>query len=166
MRIAAIGVAALLTLGSYGCAPALPIALEGPPADLERLVGEWEGRYMGARHSRSGSIAFTLVAGENHAHGDVLMIPEGAERGYSRYPGRGLEPSTSSSQTLTIRFVRASGGSVTGSLDPYWDPDGRCTAYATFRGSVRGDLMEGTFTSTCDNGLVPAMGRWKVVRRR
>jgi hypothetical protein len=166
MRIAAIGVAALLTVWNYGCGMALPIALDGPPADLGRLVGQWEGRYMGARHSRSGSIAFTLVAGEDHAHGDVLMIPAGAERAYSRYPGRTLEPSAQFSQILTIRFVRASGGSVSGSLDPYWDPDGKCTAYTTFRGSVGDNVMQGTFTSTCDNGLVPAMGRWKVVRRQ
>ena len=165
MRIAATGVAVLLTVWSYGCALAPPIELEGPPADLERLVGQWEGRYTGGRDSRSGRIAFTLVAGEDHAHGDVLMIPEGSERGYSRYPGRSVEPSEQFSQILTIRFVRASGGSVSGSLDPYWDPDAHCTAYATFRGSVRDNVMQGTFTSTCDNGLVPAMGRWKVVRR-
>jgi hypothetical protein len=152
---------ALLLLGA--CAPVPPIALGGTPADLEQLVGEWEGEYTGGPHGRSGSIVFTLAAGEDHAHGDVLMVPQGAERGYSPYPGR--PTSDELPQVLTIRFVNSHDGRVTGSLERYWDPDARCAASAAFRGIVSGYVMEGTFTSACDDGRVPALGRWKVRRR-
>lgn len=165
MRTATTGLAALLIVWNCGCGRVPPIVLDGPPADVERLVGVWEGRYTGARHQRSGTITFTLIAGEDHAHGDVLMIPEGSERAYSRYPERGREPLEQISQLLTIRFVRTSGAAVSGMLEPYWDPDADCTAYTAFRGYVGKDVMQGTFTSRCANGLDPAMGRWKVVRR-
>jgi hypothetical protein len=137
--------------------------LDGSPADLERLAGAWEGEYAGGPHGRSGTIVFTLAAGEDHAHGDVLMIPEGSERGYSPYPGRTLPDQAP--QVLTIRFVGANDGRVTGSLDRFWDPDSRCGAFATFRGTVSGPVMEGTFTSQCVDGRAPVTGRWKVRRR-
>jgi len=165
MRILTAGLATWVLAWQVGCALAPPIVLESTPGDLEQLVGTWEGRYTGARNGRSGNIAFELVAGEDHAHGDVLMIPDGAERGYMRYPGWPQDTYESLSQTLTIRFVRVQGGGINGSLDPYWDSDARCTTYATFRGSVHGNVMEGTFTSHCDNGALPIGGQWKVVRR-
>lgn len=164
MRTIVAGLLALLAVPFVGCALAPPIVLDASPADLERLVGEWEGQYSGGRYGRSGSIVFTLAAGEDHAHGDVLMIPEGSERGYSRYPG--MDATRQLSQVLTIRFARAHGGGVTGSMDRYWDSDAKCATDTTFAGSVNGNVMEGTFTSTCDNGLVSVTGRWKVIRRR
>lgn len=164
MRTAAAGLLALLALGFAGCVLAPEIQLEAPPSDLERLVGEWEGRYTGGRQGRSGSIVFTLVSGEDHAHGDVLMIPEGSQRGYSRYPGP--ETDEPLSQFLTIRFVRAAGGEVSGSLDPYWDPDARCPTYTAFRGMVTASVMKGTFESRCENGVISTTGGWKVARRR
>jgi hypothetical protein len=47
-----------------------PIRLDGRPADLDALVGKWSGAYSGdGPQRRRGSISFTLVAGEDHAHG-------------------------------------------------------------------------------------------------
>ena len=65
---------------------------------------------------------------------------------------------------LTIRFVRADDGRLTGALTPYWDPDRRCLATATFRGVVDGRVMDGTFRSTCDAGGPTYTGRWTMRR--
>jgi hypothetical protein len=165
MRILAIWLTAVVVAWQTGCAPVPPIVLQGSGADLQQLVGQWEGRYSGAPNGRSGSIAFTLLAGEDHAHGDVLMIPEGAERGYSQYPGLPLDDHERFSQILTIQFVRVQGGGISGTMEPYWDPDTKCTTSARFRGTVRGDVMEGTFTTGCGPRGRSVEGRWKVVRR-
>jgi hypothetical protein len=164
MRSTTIGLAVIAAFFATGCAlTGPPITLTGSPADLELMVGEWDGRYTGGPGGRSGTIVFTLAAGEDHAHGDVLMIPQGAERGYYRYPGH--EPTESSSQILSISFVSAAGGTVRGSLDRYWDPEAKCAAFATFHGTLRQDVMEGTFTTSCD-GRLHSGGRWRVTRRR
>src|SRR3979411_1067520 len=43
--------------------------------DLNPLYGEWRGDYSSAETGRSGTIAFTLRAGESSASGNVVMIP-------------------------------------------------------------------------------------------
>jgi hypothetical protein len=67
---------------------------------------------------------------------------------------------------MTIQFVRADDGQISGRLDPYWDPDRRCRASAWFLGSVHGDIMRGTFSSVCEDRGWPSNGRWKVTRKR
>ena len=73
----------------FGCASlSPPIRLEATPASLEQLAGEWYGDYVGDDpQARRGTIVFKLVWGEDHAHGDVLMIPAGSTRAYEKYRG-------------------------------------------------------------------------------
>jgi hypothetical protein len=156
--------AASIVLLSAGCAStprAVPV--EGASADLSRLAGDWEGEYSSKATGRLGSIVFKLVPGEGQAHGDVLMIPRGSNDPYR--PRSGVEgPSPAgASQLLTIRFVRAEGGKVSGVLDPYWDPDCNCEVATTFVGELRGDTIEGTFTSERNLGRV--FGTWKATRK-
>jgi hypothetical protein len=49
----------------------------GVPGSLDALAGDWFG-IRERRTDRRGTIVFTIVAGEDHAHGDVLMSPQGA----------------------------------------------------------------------------------------
>jgi hypothetical protein len=159
----ALAVASMLA----GCAyNPPPVALEGRPADLEALAGEWAGEYHGAK-GRSGSIAFKLVAGEDHAHGDVVMIPLGTGHPIEawRHPGAAANP-PELPEVLSIRFVAADRGEVTGALDPYFDPDCRCKALTRFRGRQHGDVVEGTYTLYTEGSPVPANGTWKVRRKR
>ena len=117
-------------------------------------------------YDRHGTIAFKLVAVEEQASGEVLMIPERTGWPYTmnrpmpQAPPR-TEPRT---QLLTIRFVEASAGTLSGTMDPYWDPDRRCTAHASFAGAIDGDALSGTVTSTCEDNVRVLNGRWRARR--
>lgn len=149
------------------CASAPPIPIQGSPRALLALAGEWDGTYTSRDSGRNGSIWFKLIAGEDHAHGDVLMTPRGRTQPYYRYPPSGWPvagPPADLTQ-VSIQFVHASDGTVDGRLEPYWDPDCQCEAITTFRGRLRGDRLEGTFSTRL--GLTgQATGRWVAYRRR
>jgi hypothetical protein len=161
----AAGFGLLLLLPGCSSTPAA-VPIEGAPAELSALAGRWEGEYDSPATGRLGSIVFDLTAGEDHAHGDVLMIPSGSTTPYGRVPRTGGEPASPgpTSQLLTIRFVKAEAGKVSGTLDPYWDPSCSCEVTTTFVGEVRGDAISGTFSSTRNAGRV--FGTWKVTRKR
>jgi hypothetical protein len=159
-----------VTALSVACGYVLPaIRLTGRAADLEALVGEWSGHYESdAPYARSGTIWFKLAAGENHAHGDVRMVPEGFTRGYERYrggPGPAGHEFPPASESLAIRFVRAENNQVNGVLEPYWDPDRECQARTSFRGRIEGKTIVGTFVSIYARPLPETTGVWKVTRR-
>lgn len=148
-----------------GCASVpSPTPVSGNPAAIDQLAGEWEGVYTSAETGRSGSIAFVLRAGSDTAQGDVVMTPRhalDASGSGDRHP----RATGAAAELLTIRFVFVSDGEVRGVLDPYRDPDCGCTLTTTFRGLVRGDVIEGSFVSEGE-GMhhLPARGRWRVVR--
>jgi len=74
--LAVAGVAA----SAVGCASRPPeIELTSSDFDLNPLVGEWRGDYSNPETGRSGTIAFTLRAGESSASGKVVMIPGKAD---------------------------------------------------------------------------------------
>lgn len=160
----ALAVAVLITSCAYN-APRVPV--QGTPADLEALAGRWTGEYRGETTARSGTITFALVAGEDHAHGDVVMIPLGTGHPIEawRHPGAAANP-PELPEVLSIRFVATDRGEVTGALDPYFDPDCRCKALTRFRGRQHGDVVEGTYTLYTEGSPVPANGTWKVRRKR
>jgi hypothetical protein len=165
-RTRSIGALALM-LALGGCAttpPAMPVS--GSAADLSRLAGEWSGEYWGARNGRSGVITFHLEAGADSAFGSVLMIaghaPRGAGTTSTNTAGAASQPV---STELTVRFVRAEGGGVDGRLDPYTDPECNCTAFTTFSGQNKGDVIEGTYTIAHGGDTPGASGKWKVRRR-
>jgi hypothetical protein len=155
---------------SASCAYNPPaVAVEGLAADLEQLAGEWKGEYTDGPSGRRGNVWFKLVAGEDHSHGDLLMIPEGSGRPYQPYSREEHGPADRvferAPRVLTIRFVRTGAGAVSGTLDPYWDPDRHCQASTVFRGSLRVGIIEGMFSSICEGGAGQTTGRWKVTRK-
>lgn len=170
MRSAAIGVLALLSVVIGGCAtvPA-PVPVVGDEAGLGQLTGEWGGEYRGETSGRSGSIVFKLAAGADTAFGDVVMIPR--QRRESRLPvqdpSTGL-PTPRTPEVLSIAFVRAQDGGLSGSLNLYRDPDCDCLLITRFQGRIRGDVIEGTFTSMPAEGGPTQMqtGTWKVTRNK
>lgn len=137
----------------------------GNAAAIDQLAGDWEGLYTSDETGRSGTIAFRLRAGSDTAEGDVVMTsPETMDVATSG--AHQSRVSSTASEVLTIRFVFVSDGEVRGVLNPYRDPDCRCTLTTTFRGMVRGNVIEGSFISE-GNGMhhLPARGRWRVVRK-
>ena len=142
------------------------VPLVGAASDIEALVGEWVGEYSSVETGRSGRITFTLAAQGDTAHGDVVMIPHGANQ-----PLRPAEPGDPNvvgarpmSEVLTIRFVRVEGDRVSGSLAPYRDPECGCPLSTTFEGSLNGDVIEGTYQTRHGQTNEVLHGRWKVMR--
>ena len=70
-------------------------------------------------------------------------------------------------QILTISFVESQGGIVTGTIDPYLDPDCACQVRTTFGGTIDGDVIAGEFTiERFDNPGKTAKGNWRVTRQK
>ena len=157
-------IAALAAVAATACAyHPPPVPLQGRAADVERLAGRWRGSYDGGRGGRSGSIEFVLMAGEDHAHGDVVMVARGTRHVYRPWHDTIAGP-TSEVDVLTIRFVAVEDGYISGELDAYRDPACDCRAATTFRGQLRGNVIEGTFVTQAAVGG-PAHGRWRVQRQ-
>ncbi len=159
---------AAIVASIMSCTPSHPPSTEVTASDfdLNPLVGEWRGEYSSAQTGRKGTIAFTLRAGESTASGNIVMIPRvdstltPAERealSSTGTPGRSV---------LKIHFVRKEGGNLSGTLDPYRDPDCNCQASTTFQGSFRdARTIEGTFSTVPSQpGLSVSGGTWKVTR--
>ncbi len=134
--------------------------------DLNPLVGEWRGAYSSAQTGRTGTIALTLRAGESSATGNVVMIPRPdssltpAERELLANvgaPGRSV---------IKMKFIRKEGGNLTGTLEPYQDPDCACRVITTFQGTFRdARTIEGTFSTVPSQpGSSVTGGTWKITR--
>ena len=167
-RIASLlGIGMLAVLG-YGCSFAMrPVHFEAGAADWESLAGHWRGDYTITGRARHGLIEFRLKGLPHEATGDVLMIFE-----RSAWPVTGMPPKNGvssqpplDSQLLAIQFVAADHGMIRGNMEPYWDPDRGCRAWATFLGSVDGRVISGSFISVCDDQMRVLHGRWRVERR-
>jgi hypothetical protein len=154
----------LLALAA-ACATRQPqIELTSSDFDLNPLVGDWRGDYNSTETGRSGTIAFTLRAGESSASGNVVMIPRGAD---SSSTG-GADTARAGRQVLTIHFVRKEGGSIVGTLDPYNDPECECQVATTFQGTFQdGRTIAGTYTTVPSRpGTGVTTGKWHVTRIR
>ena len=143
-----------------------PVVLAGTPADIQSLAGSWEGTYQGRESERTGTITFTIDAGSDTAHGDVLMeapmrhqfiaadVASGEHRLHSRAP-----------EVLRITWVGLHRGFVEGALEAYIAPDCQCTVKTVFNGSVvaDGNEIKGEFVTT--GASLRQQGTW-IVRRR
>ena len=157
----------LLVLALTACgASRPPVPLVGASTDVGALTGDWAGDYSSAESGRSGSISFTLRSTVDSAFGDVVMIP--TAWGRPLVPWR-QENATGANQTpastvLSIRFVRVEHGHVSGTLDPYADPQTGARLLTTFSGELSGNTIAGTYTTRLPSGETQT-GRWTVQRR-
>jgi hypothetical protein len=145
-----------------------PVPVYASRADWETLSGHWTGSYSTSAPDRRGLIEFALSAGDEQASGDVTMIAESTRAPYRPYPPGDprLSPIDAPyTQRLTIKFVRANQGQISGTIASYWDPDRTCQASATFLGSAQPRVIEGTFVSTCQDGVRQLHGKWRVTRQ-
>ena len=168
MKALASSVMVALAAAVIGCSsPPAPVPVVGSPAEIGQMAGEWGGEYQGETSGRSGSIIFKLAAGADTAYGDVVMISHQrrASRMPEQDPSAGL-PMARTPDVLSIAFIRATGGGVHGRLAPYRDPDCDCELETRFEGSIKGDVMEGTYTSRPVDGGKEQVGTWKVKRKK
>lgn len=156
-----------LIIFCWACQSSNPVRLYGDQVDWKFLAGEWKGEYFSKDTGRSGTIEFTLIADENKAFGDVLMIPRGSNEPYHPIDYRdGAEVDPRLPQLLTIRFVEVIGGKVRGELSPYWDPEMQRRMVTIFEGIVKDDTIEGTFESRLEQSPIYFYGQWKVFRKK
>jgi hypothetical protein len=158
--------AALLVGTSCAVLPPAAVPLQAGVAEVEALAGEWAGEYWSGATGRSGSIVFRLTAATGAAEGDIVMLAPGAVTPPRRMPGAPEGAAgTAPPQPLAIRFVRADGDRVHGTLENYADPECGCALSTAFDGVLRGDVIEGTFTTRGPPGHAQTAGNWRVHRR-
>jgi hypothetical protein len=146
--------------------PSQPVPVIGAPGEIKALAGEWNGTYEAEDGSRGGSIAFNLEAGHDTATGDVLMIPRDWGRPLEAYDRpTGVIPDAPTPRTLSIRFVRVHGDTVSGRLDPYRDPTCGCRLLTTFRGRLSGNTLKGSYESLHEEAGKVVRGRWEAERK-
>ena len=158
-------ITALAMVGACASNPS-PVPVTGATADIQALVGEWTGEYRSVETGRSGSIVFKLNPGSDTANGDIVMV--------SREPGMSHDDAVNialtrqaANQVLTIRFVRISGSTIAGAIDPYPSPDCSCQLVTEFRGELKGDRMEGTFrTVHSGQETLTQQGTWWAARQK
>lgn len=156
----------LLLLLAACTASQTPVPVIGLAGDVGALAGEWVGEYSSAASGRSGSISFTLRAHGDSAFGDVVMIPTGWGRPLAPWRGE-TAPAPAARphpEVLTINFVRVERGHVNGTLAPYADPETGARLLTAFVGELRGNTIEGTYTTRLASGETQG-GQWKVQRR-
>jgi hypothetical protein len=165
LRFKTIPVVLLPLLAACGASRS-PVPVVGAASDISSLAGEWVGDYSSAQSGRSGSISFTLRAATDSAFGDVVMIPAGLGRPLQPWRGDNVTGGAQApaSTVLTIRFVRVEQGHVSGTLDPYADPQTGDRLLTTFSGELKGNTVGGTYTTRLASGETQT-GRWTVQRR-
>lgn len=158
-RIVVILAAALAGLGCVWQGTPVPVT-----GDLAGLAGEWEGIYSSTETGRSGTISFKLDAATDSAFGDVWMGgPEQQHvRQYDAPPVVTARPRTA--EALTIAFVRAEGGRVSGRLEAYRDPLTGERLFTQFDGVQKGDEFHGTYQTRNEATGRVVRGEWTARR--
>ncbi len=162
--------AALLLTATQGACryQQAPVQLQGAPAEIATMAGEWRGEFSSVESGRSGSIMFTVRAAGDSAFGDVLMTlaMQGGQPliAADANTAQHLMHATSA-ELLRITFVHVARGEVEGRLEPYVAPDCKCVVTTTFRGTVlaNGEVINGTYVTSGAQGLHQE-GRWTVRR--
>ena len=142
--------------------PPPEVAVHASDVYMERLAGKWVGTYWSGSSGRSGRITFDLALDEGVAHGEVLMIPAAERETAPDYQRHDL---SRSAKPLHIEIIKAADNQVTGTLEPYRDPDCDCMLSTSFVGTIRDDVIEGEFFSIGGPGHLTHTGRWEVERQ-
>src|SRR6266566_2530744 len=117
-----------------------PIQLQGEPAAIATLTGDWDGEYWsGGPSGRRGTLKFYIGAGTDSTFGDVTMVTPMGESVQPVDQGPVHRAHTRLAQSLRIDFARVANGAVTGVLEPYIAPDCECEVTTTFTGTISGD---------------------------
>jgi hypothetical protein len=165
-----IALAALAVLSLTACSwRRTPVPIVADVGSTALLVGSWSGEYFSTETGRRGSISFDLESEKDTAYCDVTMAPfvGNARVGPVIHSDVPVAPSQKAiNEPLKIRFIRLGNQQISGTLEPYTDPDCGCTVTTTFVGSfATGNRIEGTYT-TVGHGLhLPTRGQWSVKRQ-
>jgi hypothetical protein len=171
---ALIRVTPLLVAAACATNPA-PVPLVADPEGKRLLAGEWVGEYSSPETGRVGSIAFSLVQHDTgacgihaeHAHGDVLMIPrESPDAGRTANGEYQTVEGAPSPQVLRIDLMRVVGDHLTGTIEPYRDPETGYAVSTTFEGTITQDFIVGEFVTVNARTGDHLAGTWTVKRKK
>jgi len=170
MRHIRIAVIAALALPLAACGwRRTPVPVIAEAGSTALLVGAWSGDYRSKETGRSGSITFDMASEKDTAYCDVVMVPAASQTFQVVTRERPDVPTVRQPllpEPLKIRFIRLGENRVTGTLDPYTDPECGCSVTTTFEGTFTdGNTIEGTYIT---RGAAPARsskGVWKVTRK-
>lgn len=156
-----------LALALAGCGwRRTPVPVISDTGSTGLLVGSWAGEYSSTQTGRSGGISFELASEKDTAYCDLVMSPsiQSLRIGANTTEGPTVRtlPVT---EPLKLRFIRLGEGKVTGTLEPYKDPDCGCLVTTTFEGKFSGsNTIVGTYVTTGFGFHKETGGRWKVTR--
>jgi len=161
-----IGSTVVLAVVASSCVtmPPPPVQFVAEPTDALALNGAWEGQYYSAETQRYGSIRFLLSARGDSAFGDVLMLTKRTSHGRAADETRMMTAGVES-QTVSIGFVVARGGSVSGLMTPYEDAEG-AVLLTRFDGVLRDDSIRGRYVTHNLETLAVTSGDWSVQRKK
>jgi len=138
--------AAFAIVLATGCAGGLnQVPVEADQNTRVGISGVWEGVLQGATAAEKGQIAFELQTGHHTATGGVKMYDKAGVR------------------TVAIEKVTVEDGQFVGRTKAFRSADCNCLVRTEFRGLVKGDVIDGTFTSTDDQGN-KRQGNWAIYR--
>ena len=146
-----------------------PVPIVSETGSVALLVGQWAGEYSSTQTGRTGSITFDLASEKDTAFCDVVMIPKPQSvQVVGDLTSGPVVRQPVLAEPLQIRFIRLGDNRISGTLEPYVDPDCGCRVTTTFSGKFNGDdTIEGTFTSRAAGPeYAQAGGRWKVTRQK
>ena len=155
----------VLALSACASSPPPQIPVHASEVYMERLAGTWSGSYWSADTGRRGRISFELEVAEGIAHGEVIMIPASGRDLSPAYEDWQVHDRPATPTPLHIEIVRAADNQVSGTLEPYRDPDCDCLLATSFIGTLRDGVIEGSFVSLGGPGHRKQAGSWRVERR-
>jgi hypothetical protein len=168
MKYPRIAIALAMTLAVAACGwRRTPVPIVSETGSTALLVGSWAGEYSSPQTGRSGSISFDLASEKDTAYCDVVMIPKAQTFRITSLerPDVPLARPEILSEPLRIRFIRLGEGRLTGTLEPYTDPECGCKVTTTFQGRFTSqNVIEGTYTTKSEGVHQETAGRWKVTR--
>jgi len=132
------------TLATGCAASAKQVEVKGGNDDLIKFAGDWEGQFEGIDTGRTGTIKLSFQVGRHTADGEVTLA---------------------GSTPLKISFIEVDGGQISGRVDPYTDPSCNCEVTTEFLGFVKGDVVDGTFTSEMIRDGKQLRGNWSMARK-
>jgi hypothetical protein len=132
------------------------------------LVGSWAGDYDSRDTGRKGTISFELESEKDTAYCDVVMIPKVGNFRVApeQRPDIPVVTPQTLGEPLKIQFIRLGDGRITGTLEPYTDPECGCKVTTTFEGTFRdANKIAGTYVTRGSGGYQTTGGTWNVKRQ-
>jgi hypothetical protein len=165
MRLVQALALSMIVLAGCGGSTLPPVEVVGNQADLQSLAGSWHGTFHNAQLRRTGQIDFQMSATSDSAFGEVNMYMETPSQPIWTNPtSRPANSASTPTPWQRIRFVRVENGYVSGEMQPMYEPRCECYTVAQFIGRLRGDAIEGSYTSRSQTGRFETSGSWKVER--